>query len=167
MNGIDAVAIATGNDFRALEAGAHSYAALKGKYTALTTYWKDEKGNLQGKIELPIAVGLVGGATKTHPIARIAVKILGVKTSKRFMIDVMNHPEFHRGKTFTSFIDDHMSEREIDLAEYRDIAAAAASAAAVTPAATHRASPSGKDSDSFPEPWATVGSWQIGDSIHE
>lgn len=82
MNGIDAVAIATGNDFRAIEAGAHSYAAITGKYLPLTKYEKDEEGNLVGSIELPIAVGLVGGATKTHPIAKIAVKILGVKSAQ-------------------------------------------------------------------------------------
>jgi len=84
MNGIDAVVIATGNDWRAIEAGAHAYAGTKekGRYVPLTKYYKDKEGNLVGEIELPVAVGLVGGATKTHPIAKIAVKILGVKTSK-------------------------------------------------------------------------------------
>jgi hydroxymethylglutaryl-CoA reductase len=82
MNGIDAVVLATANDFRAIEAGAHSYAARDGKYTSLTKYYKDEHGNLVGEIELPLALGLVGGATKTHPIAKIAVKILGVKSAK-------------------------------------------------------------------------------------
>ncbi|MBI2578496.1 MAG: hydroxymethylglutaryl-CoA reductase, degradative [Candidatus Aenigmarchaeota archaeon] len=81
MNGIDAVLVATGNDFRAAEAGAHAYAALNG-YKPLTKYEKDKKGNLVGSIELPLAVGLVGGATKTNPIARISLKILGVKSSK-------------------------------------------------------------------------------------
>ncbi|MFA4855562.1 MAG: hydroxymethylglutaryl-CoA reductase, degradative [archaeon] len=81
MNGIDAVAIATGQDFRALEAGAHAFASLKGKYTALTSYSKDREGNLVGEIEMPIAVGLVGGAVKTSPVAKIAVKILGIKTA--------------------------------------------------------------------------------------
>jgi len=81
MNGIDAVAIATGNDFRAIEAGAHSYAARNGRYQSLTKYRKNENGDLVGSIELPMAVGLVGGATRTHPVARIAVKILGVKTA--------------------------------------------------------------------------------------
>ena len=83
MNGIDAVLIATGNDFRAVEAGAHSYASYKnnGKYGSLTKYCKNENGDLVGEIELPLAVGLVGGATKTHPVAKIAVKILGVKTA--------------------------------------------------------------------------------------
>ena len=82
MNGIDAVVIATGNDFRAVEAGAHSYAARNGKYRSLTKYYKNEDGDLVGEIELPVAVGTVGGATRTHPIAKIALKILGVKTAK-------------------------------------------------------------------------------------
>ena len=78
MNGIDAVVVATGNDFRAIEAGAHSYAAVDG-YSSLTKYEKDPDGNLVGSIEIPMAVGLVGGATKVHPVARASVKILGVK----------------------------------------------------------------------------------------
>jgi hydroxymethylglutaryl-CoA reductase len=82
MNGIDSVVIATGNDWRAIEAGAHAYASMSGKYKPLTKYYKDMEGNLVGEIELPMAVGLVGGATKTHPIAKIAIKILGVKSSK-------------------------------------------------------------------------------------
>ncbi len=82
MNGIDAVAIATGQDFRALEAGAHAFASMKGKYTTLTRYYKDKEGNLIGEIELPMAVGLVGGAVKTSPIAGIAVKMLGIKTAE-------------------------------------------------------------------------------------
>ncbi|MCK5264445.1 MAG: hydroxymethylglutaryl-CoA reductase, degradative [Candidatus Thorarchaeota archaeon] len=80
MNGIDAVVVATGNDFRAIEAGAHSYAAVDG-YSSLTKYEKDPSGNLVGSIEIPMAVGLVGGATKVHPVARACVKILGVKTA--------------------------------------------------------------------------------------
>ncbi len=79
MNGIDSVVIATGNDFRAIEAGAHSFASVDG-YSSLTKYEKDAEGNLIGSIEIPMAVGLVGGATKVHPVARAAVKILGVKT---------------------------------------------------------------------------------------
>ena len=82
MNGIDAVAIATGNDFRALEAGAHCYASLEGNYKPLTKFHKNQSGDLVGEIEIPLAVGLVGGATKTHPIAKIAMKILGVKSAK-------------------------------------------------------------------------------------
>ncbi len=81
MNGIDAVIVATGNDFRAIEAGAHSYASVGG-YGSLTKYEKDQFGNLVGSIEIPMAVGLVGGATKVHPVARIAVSILGVKTAQ-------------------------------------------------------------------------------------
>jgi hydroxymethylglutaryl-CoA reductase len=80
MNGISAVVIATGNDFRAVEAGAHSYAALDG-YKPLTTYEKNREGDLVGTIELPIAVGVVGGAT-LNPLARICLKILGVKTAE-------------------------------------------------------------------------------------
>ncbi|MDI6856505.1 MAG: hydroxymethylglutaryl-CoA reductase, degradative [Candidatus Thermoplasmatota archaeon] len=79
MNGIDAVAIATGNDFRALEAGAHAYAASNG-YKPLTKYEKSESGDLIGTIELPIAVGIVGGAT-IHPTAKICKKILGIKSA--------------------------------------------------------------------------------------
>jgi len=82
MNGIDAVAIATGNDWRAVEAGAHAYAARDGKYRPLTRYWKDKNGNLVGEIELPLAVGVVGGAVSVHKKAQICRKILGVKTAK-------------------------------------------------------------------------------------
>ncbi len=83
MNGIDAVLIATGQDFRAVEAGAHTYAATRdGGYQSLTHYEKTPEGDLQGTIELPLAVGLIGGATKTHPVARLCVKILGIKTAQ-------------------------------------------------------------------------------------
>jgi hydroxymethylglutaryl-CoA reductase len=82
MNGIDAVVIATGNDWRAVEAGAHSYAARSGRYTSLTTWGKDGNGNLVGTLELPMAVGIVGGATKVHPTAKVALKILGVETAR-------------------------------------------------------------------------------------
>jgi len=78
---IDAVVIATGNDWRAVEAGAHAYAAMGGRYTSLTKWRKNKNGDLEGSIELPMAVGLVGGATKTHPVAKVCVKILGVKTA--------------------------------------------------------------------------------------
>ncbi len=84
MNGIDAVLIATSNDWRAVEAGAHAFAAMDGWYTSLTHYEEDEEGNLVGSIELPMAVGIIGGATSTHPKAKIARKILGVKTAKEF-----------------------------------------------------------------------------------
>lgn len=82
MNGVDAVTIATGNDFRAMEAGAHSYAARSGSYKPLTRYSKDREGNLVGEIELPVAVGTIGGSIRTNPIARISLKILGVKTAR-------------------------------------------------------------------------------------
>ena len=81
MNGIDPVVIATGNDWRAIEAGAHAYAAREGQYKPLTTWDCDEDGNLIGRLELPMAVGLIGGATKVHPMARLSLKILGVKTA--------------------------------------------------------------------------------------
>ena len=81
MNGITAVVLATGNDTRAVEAGAHAYAARTGRYSPLTTWEKNIEGDLVGTIELPMAVGLIGGATAVHPTARIAVKILGVKTA--------------------------------------------------------------------------------------
>jgi len=84
MNGIIAVILATGNDHRAIEAGAHAYAAIKGQYTSLSTWEKNENGDLKGEIELPMAVGLIGGAVRTHPIAKIAIKILGVKTANEF-----------------------------------------------------------------------------------
>ncbi len=81
MNGIDACAIACGQDWRALEAGAHAFASITGKYLPLTKYSKDKNGDLAGEIELPIAVGIVGGATKTHPLAQIALKIMGIKNA--------------------------------------------------------------------------------------
>ncbi len=82
MNGVIAVALATGQDHRALEAGAHAYAARGGQYTTLSRWYKTRDGNLAGTLEMPMAVGIIGGATKVHPIARIALKILGVKTAK-------------------------------------------------------------------------------------
>ncbi|MBO3753272.1 MAG: hydroxymethylglutaryl-CoA reductase, degradative [Candidatus Brockarchaeota archaeon] len=81
MNGVIAVALATGQDHRALEAGAHAYASRVGRYLPLSVWEKDENGDLTGTLEMPMAVGLIGGATKTHPVARIAIKILGVKTA--------------------------------------------------------------------------------------
>ncbi|MGG4774149.1 hydroxymethylglutaryl-CoA reductase, degradative [Paenalcaligenes sp. Me52] len=81
MNGIDPVIVATGNDWRAVEAGAHAYAVKDGRYTSLSQWRKDENGNLVGRIELPMAVGLVGGATKTHPLAQLSLKLLGVKSA--------------------------------------------------------------------------------------
>jgi hydroxymethylglutaryl-CoA reductase len=81
MNGISAMVIATGNDFRAIEAGAHSYAARMGRYSSLSHWEKDQNGDLVGTIELPMAVGLIGGATKIHPLCGLVIKILGVKTA--------------------------------------------------------------------------------------
>ncbi|HJX24275.1 MAG TPA: hydroxymethylglutaryl-CoA reductase, degradative [Candidatus Bathyarchaeia archaeon] len=81
MNGITSVVLATGNDTRAIEAGAHAYASRLGRYTTLTTWKKDDNGDLSGVIEMPLAVGLIGGATVSHPMARIAVKILGVRNA--------------------------------------------------------------------------------------
>lgn len=81
MNGISAVVLATGNDTRAVEAGAHAYAAHTGKYTSLTKWEKNKDGDLVGSIELPMAVGLIGGATKVHPTAQVNIKILGVKSA--------------------------------------------------------------------------------------
>ncbi|MFN8447913.1 MAG: hydroxymethylglutaryl-CoA reductase, degradative [Anaerolineae bacterium] len=83
MNGIDAVAIATGNDWRALEAGAHAYAARGGQYMSMTQWWQDDDGNLRGSLEIPLAVGIVGGATRVHPAAQVALKILGVKSARQ------------------------------------------------------------------------------------
>ena len=82
MNGIDPVIVATGNDWRAVEAGAHVYACRSGRYTSLSRWEKDRSGALVGTIEMPLAVGLVGGATKTHPLAQLALKILNVKSAQ-------------------------------------------------------------------------------------
>jgi hydroxymethylglutaryl-CoA reductase len=84
LNGIVGVIVATCNDHRAIEAGAHAYAVKNGQYTALSSWEKNENGDLIGSIELPMAVGLIGGAVRTHPIARITLKILGVKTANEF-----------------------------------------------------------------------------------
>jgi hydroxymethylglutaryl-CoA reductase len=81
MNGVDAVVIATGNDWRAIEAGAHAYAARDGRYTSLSTWGRDDDGNLTGLLEMPMAVGIVGGATRVHPTARAALKLMGVRTA--------------------------------------------------------------------------------------
>jgi hydroxymethylglutaryl-CoA reductase len=82
MNGIDAVALATGQDFRAIEAGAHAYAARDGTYRSLTSWRRTKEGDLAGGIELPLAVGVVGGVVNTHPTAKFALQILGVKSAK-------------------------------------------------------------------------------------
>ncbi len=82
LNGIDPVIIATGNDWRAIEAGAHAYAARNGRYTSLSHWERDDRGNLVGTLEMPMAVGIVGGATKVHPTAQTALKLLGVKSAR-------------------------------------------------------------------------------------
>jgi hydroxymethylglutaryl-CoA reductase len=81
MNGIDPVVIATGNDWRAVEAGAHAYAARSGCYTSLTTWGKDDRGNLTGSLELPMAVGTIGGATRVHPGAQAALKLMKIESA--------------------------------------------------------------------------------------
>jgi len=82
MNGMDAVCIATGNDWRALEAGAHAYAARNGRYTSLTRWWQAENGDLCGELHVPLSVGVVGGATRVHPAAGAALKLLGVQSAR-------------------------------------------------------------------------------------
>ena len=81
MNGVDPIVIATGNDWRAIEAGAHAYAARSGRYTSLSTWGKDKDGNLTGSLEMPMAVGIVGGATRVHPGAQAAIELMGVQTA--------------------------------------------------------------------------------------
>ena len=81
MNGVDAVVLATGNDWRAIEAGAHAFAARTGRYTTLSTWSQDLDGDLVGELEMPMAVGIVGGATRVHPVAQLALRILGVTTA--------------------------------------------------------------------------------------
>ena len=82
MNGIDAVVIATGNDWRAVEAGAHAYAARSGRYTSLSTWGRNDSGDLTGTLEMPMAVGIVGGATKVHPGAQAALKMMQVRSAR-------------------------------------------------------------------------------------
>ncbi len=82
MNGIDAVALATGQDWRAIEAAAHAYAARNGRYTALTSWRANASGELLGRIELPLAVGIVGGATRVHPAAQLALRMLGIHSAR-------------------------------------------------------------------------------------
>jgi hydroxymethylglutaryl-CoA reductase len=81
MNGVDAVVVATGNDWRAVEAGAHAYAAHHGKYSPLSTWESNAGGNLVGTLEMPLALGTVGGATKVHPAAQVALKLMDVATA--------------------------------------------------------------------------------------
>jgi hydroxymethylglutaryl-CoA reductase len=88
MNGVDPVVIATGNDWRAIEAGAHAYAARSGRYTALSTWSRDKQGDLVGTIEMPMAVGIVGGATKVHPTAQAALNLMGI-TGARELAEII------------------------------------------------------------------------------
>ncbi|MHA1669575.1 MAG: hydroxymethylglutaryl-CoA reductase, degradative [Promethearchaeota archaeon] len=82
MNGISALTLATGNDTRAIEAGAHAYASLSGSYQPLTKFYLDENGNLVGEIEVPLALGIIGGMTRIHPMAKLVLKILKVNTAE-------------------------------------------------------------------------------------
>jgi hydroxymethylglutaryl-CoA reductase len=82
MNGIDAVALATGNDWRAIEAGAHAYAARHGRYSSLSQWWRDDEGNLRGRIELPMKVGIVGGPLESNPGVAMNLRLLGVKSAQ-------------------------------------------------------------------------------------
>jgi len=82
MNGVDAVVIATGNDWRAVEAGAHAYAARTGRYSALSQWRLDGDGTLEGTLEMPLAIGIVGGATRVHPLAQFALRLMGVETAR-------------------------------------------------------------------------------------
>jgi hydroxymethylglutaryl-CoA reductase len=82
MNGVDAVVIATGNDWRAVEAGAHAYAARSGRYTSLSKWGADEAGDLEGSLELPLAVGTIGGATRVHPLAKACLALMGVENAR-------------------------------------------------------------------------------------
>jgi len=82
MNGITALVLATGNDTRAVEAGAHAYAAVGKRYTSLSKWSRDDEGNLHGELELPMAVGTIGGATKTHPTSQFALKLMGIKSAR-------------------------------------------------------------------------------------
>jgi len=81
MNGIDPIVIATGNDWRAIEAGAHAYAARNGKYSSLTIWSKDDQGDLVGTIEMPMAVGIVGGATRVHPAAKTCLELMKIENA--------------------------------------------------------------------------------------
>lgn len=82
MNGIDSVVIASGNDWRAVEAGAHAYATREGQYSSMTTWSKDDDGNLVGELELPMSVGTVGGSIRVHPLSKISHKVLGVESAQ-------------------------------------------------------------------------------------
>ena len=82
MNGIDSIAIATGQDFRAIESACHAYACKDGRYRSLTKWYENSNGDLVGEIEIPLAVGIIGGITNIHPLAKTCLKILGVVNSQ-------------------------------------------------------------------------------------
>ncbi|MCL2448946.1 MAG: 3-hydroxy-3-methylglutaryl-CoA reductase, partial [Polyangiaceae bacterium] len=82
MNGIDAVVIATGNDWRAVEAGAHAFAARSGRYQPLAV-WRRDGDAVEGRLELPLALGTVGGTLRVHPAARLSLRVLGVSDAQR------------------------------------------------------------------------------------
>ena len=82
MNGVDAVALATGNDWRAIEAGAHAYAARHGRYSSLSEWWQDDQGNLRGRLEMPMKVGIVGGPLESNPGVAMNLRLLGVKSAQ-------------------------------------------------------------------------------------
>lgn len=86
MNGIDGVAMATGQDIRAIEAAAHAYASKDGKYRSLTKWYKSKEGDLVGEIEVPLAIGIVGGITSVHPYVKISLKILNIKKAKELAL---------------------------------------------------------------------------------
>jgi len=81
MNGVASVLLATSNDTRAVEAGAHAYAAIDGRYKPLSKWWRGEEGSLMGSLVMPMALGIIGGSTATHPTSKLSLKILGVKTA--------------------------------------------------------------------------------------
>jgi len=95
MNGVDAVVIATGNDWRAVEAGAHAYAARSGRYTSLSKWGADEAGDLEGSLELPLAVGTVGGATRVHPLAKACLALMGVENARELAQVIAAHMSLH------------------------------------------------------------------------
>lgn len=82
MNGIDSVAIATGQDFRAIESGCHAYACKDGQYRSLTKWYENSNGDLVGEMEIPLAVGVIGGITNIHPLVKACLKILGIASSQ-------------------------------------------------------------------------------------
>ena len=89
MNGIDSVAIVTGQDFRAIESGCHAYACKDGQYRSLTKWYENSDGNLVGEIEIPLAVGIIGGITNVHPLVKTCIKILGITSSQELAMIIV------------------------------------------------------------------------------